>query len=918
MSNADYRIFLALVWREFLADETSPWNSDELPRDLSKFDESTKLAELSRSFHEQFHAGRYMQSEETAREIVALAEQSFADQPVTLAKALRNLAVALDLQAEYDEAEKLYRRSLELFSKERGYTHPEVAACLYNLAALCFAQGRYAEAEPLFKRALLIREFQTETQPGNVARTLKGLAALYTAEARYPEAESCLQRAIVLLEKSLGREHPQVLTELTNLARVYEGDGQPHEAEALYSRAFSTWDKASESVGAATLAGHFHDLALLFSRQGRYAEALAIYRKALKLREEALGHDHPELAPLLTNLAVVLDARGDKAEAEKLYRRSLEIQRKAFGNQHPSLATNLHNLAALFTDQGRFDAAEPLIAEAIILRERSTVPLGDLSGSYYLRARIMWGLGRQEAAITDLRLAINIAEQDRARIPGSEYEMAARYARFSVAFEQMVVWQSALRNVEAAFDAAEQSRARTLQDQLELQGVDLLAGLPEAQARELSRQRLETQRRLAAVQRQLRLADQPNGPDRKPLIAALDEARQQHLQAQRNCLSASPAYQLAISDQFQPVSLQSVQDWLVPRDALMLHYLIGTQHSYVFVIPAGGKPTQVWELTLDDETATVLSLPSGPLTAERVQQFLFGQAGGGLLSALNNPQRALQATPQLATLWKVLVPAEAREKLTGREIQRLFIVPDGSLGLLPFEALVVELGQEPQYLLDVGPAVVYGPSATVLFNLAQRSIAPIGDGTAPVLSVADPVYPDAAGSRVASTSSDTSAEQMPLSRYSGAGGRLTRLPYSDKESRWVGDVFKAKGIRVQQLVRQQATEGLFRSHASHRRTIHLACHGFADQKWGNLFGALALTPGETSSPDPADDGFLTLGEIYELDLRGCELAILSACQTNDGPQQRGEGVWSLSRGFLAAGVRRTVATNWLVDDEAAA
>ena len=55
-----------------------------------------------------------------------------------------------------------------------------------------------------------------------------------------------------------------------------------------------------------------------------------------------------------------------------------------------------------------------------------------------------------------------------------------------------------------------------------------------------------------------------------------------------------------------------------------------------------------------------------------------------------------------------------------------------------------------------------------------------------------------------------------------------------------------------------------------------------------------------------------------MNLKGCELAILSACETNYGPQQRGEGVWALSRGFLVAGSRRVVASNWLVDDEAAA
>ena len=53
-------------------------------------------------------------------------------------------------------------------------------------------------------------------------------------------------------------------------------------------------------------------------------------------------------------------------------------------------------------------------------------------------------------------------------------------------------------------------------------------------------------------------------------------------------------------------------------------------------------------------------------------------------------------------------------------------------------------------------------------------------------------------------------------------------------------------------------------------------------------------------------------------MHSTELTILSACETNYGPQQQGEGVWTLSRGFLVAGARRVVASNWLIDDEAGA
>ena len=117
---------------------------------------------------------------------------------------------------------------------------------------------------------------------------------------------------------------------------------------------------------------------------------------------------------------------------------------------------------------------------------------------------------------------------------------------------------------------------------------------------------------------------------------------------------------------------------------------------------------------------------------------------------------------------------------------------------------------------------------------------------------------------------------------------------------------------------QAATEGNLRAQIAGRRLIHLASHGLADQQHGNFFGALALTPKLSGTYDPANDGFLTLPEIYELNLSGCELTILSACQTNYGPQQRGEGIWALSRAFLVAGSRRVVATNWNVTDRSAA
>ena len=150
------------------------------------------------------------------------------------------------------------------------------------------------------------------------------------------------------------------------------------------------------------------------------------------------------------------------------------------------------------------------------------------------------------------------------------------------------------------------------------------------------------------------------------------------------------------------------------------------------------------------------------------------------------------------------------------------------------------------------------------------------------------------------------------------GGELAPLPHTGTESAWVTDVYKKQGIASAGLLAGLATEANVRFNVAGRRVLALRLPRADRSGLRQFLRRLALTPGKQGAANPADDGFLTLPEIYELDLKGCELAILSACETNYGPQQKGEGVWALSRGFLVAGARRVVASNWLVDDEAAA
>jgi tetratricopeptide (TPR) repeat protein len=104
----------------------------------------------------------------------------------------------------------------------------------------------------------------------------------------------------------------------------------------------------------------FANLAAICYHQGRYTEAESLHRRALAIRENALGSEHPYTAQSLNNLAVLYDEQGRYAEAEPLYRRALAIREKALGSEHPYTATTVRNYPELLRKLGRRAEAKNL------------------------------------------------------------------------------------------------------------------------------------------------------------------------------------------------------------------------------------------------------------------------------------------------------------------------------------------------------------------------------------------------------------------------------------------------------------------------------------------------------------------------------------------------------------------------------
>jgi len=249
---------------------------------------------------------------------------------------------------------------------------PQVRVELLTTIAQAYTSlGLYAPAEALLKQA---RDSVSRSIPDELRiRTLLASGmALSAADDDNQSAEKYLRQAADLARKHLDRSdvlRSQALTELADFLRT---EGKFPEAEQLCREALDAdRQRGSTPEHEAVLANTLDSLGAILYAAGELAAAEAPMREALKLREEALGMNHPKRALSLNNLGVLYYQSGRYEDALAEYELALPIYQKVYDPNHPEIGMILSNIGRSDLMAGHVDAAEPELRQSLRITEKA-------------------------------------------------------------------------------------------------------------------------------------------------------------------------------------------------------------------------------------------------------------------------------------------------------------------------------------------------------------------------------------------------------------------------------------------------------------------------------------------------------------------------------------------------------------------
>jgi serine/threonine-protein kinase len=341
--------------------------------------------------------GVYEDAVKALKESIDLRMQLDGEHRAEAVATMVTLLSFLSEMGRYQEADSLGRRAIAI---SRDLSDNRSLAGALGMLGLCLSyQGRFDEAEPLFRESIDIWCSVEGPDSRTASPIMNNFGLMLHEVSRYAEADSMFKRALAIQEKEYGNRHPETATTRYNYAQLLADVGNLTVARAMWDEVLAT-DRALYPEGHPAIAFTLSAYGRLLSRIGDFQQAEKLQRESLEIRRNYHGDEHPDVAYCLSSLGRALYDQAYYDEAEALLRESLALHIRVTGQRHPVLGNNMNAIGLIQYDRGDYAAADTSFDNS--LRFQRSV-MGDkernaMSTSLMRRARVLAATGRIDQA----------------------------------------------------------------------------------------------------------------------------------------------------------------------------------------------------------------------------------------------------------------------------------------------------------------------------------------------------------------------------------------------------------------------------------------------------------------------------------------------------------------------------------------
>jgi CHAT domain-containing protein len=770
-------------------------------------------------------------------------------------------------------AEKKLDAAKNYFEKASLTNDPGYIKTISSKGLLYASMGRYEQARIFTTEALELRKQKIGNNSMAVAASLNNFAVLNYSLGQYNESEKQFEETLsIITANKQNLSMPYAIVQ-NNKAILFQSMGRYQAAATLLEDAIKLFNR-SELRKATSTPKFFSNLALLYQQMGKYTEAERIYQ-GLEVRLEKTSSSY---ANMLNNLSILYLVMKKEEKVEAMLKQSAAIYKNTLGETNPAYAKVISDLGNFLRFKGRYEEAAPMLEGVLKSREQS---LG-VNHPLYVQSQedlaiLLW---KKKDYTKAYQLYHDLLDKSLDFInkyfgPMSESEKTKYWDILSPRFQRFYSF---------AIETGATNNA-IVNDMFEyrLATKGLL----------LNSTRKVAQSILSSGNEKL-VTDYTAWIDAKEHLTALYGYSKEELKEQGvnvdSLETATNKMEKRLSENSKEfseyfftnkITFSQVQNKLKAEEALV-EIIRLREYDQVFT---DGCKYLAMVVTKKDSKPELILLPAG-----NDMESKFSKAYR--LSMKNK----IPDEKSYTNYWAPIDPLVKGKK-------NIYVSLDGVYNQINLNTLKKPGGD---FLISLYDFVLLGNGRDLVINEDRKSNA---QGKKATL-IGFPIYGSAS---------------------------IPKLPATKTEVNGINKLLKSSGYSVSEWLQQEATESNLKA-TQKNSILHIATHGYflqdiekaswplgvhADYAKDNVLlrSGLMLTGASDADKtfaglENSSNGIITSYEAMNLDLKGTNLVVLSACETGLGEIKAGEGVYGLQRAFLVAGAEAIIMSLWKVDDAA--